>query len=111
MSRISSDYLIHKLCGNPGEFDYDATKAHFYDYADSEDDKKRLDSIFEEIESNFVPFESETFLELFERENDGWWSDAWDYVQYCYNPNQRRIAEVFETSIQPAIQKLFQEED
>ena len=111
MSRISSDYLIHKLCGSPKEFDYHTTKAHFYDYADDEDDKKRLDSIFEEIESNFVPFESETFLELFERENDGWWSDAWDYVQYCYNPNQRRIAEVFETSIQPAIQKLFQEED
>lgn len=111
MSRISSDYLIHKLCGDPREFDYDATKANFYRYADDEDDKKRLDAIFEEIESNFVPFAGETFLELFEREDDGWWSDAWGYVKYCYNPNQKKIVEIFENIIQPVIRELLQEED
>ena len=41
MARITDGYLLGKLCGSPKEFDYEATKEHFYDYADEDEDKKR----------------------------------------------------------------------
>ena len=103
MARISEDYLLEKLCGNPKEFNYEATKAHFYDYADDEDDKKRLDEIFEEIESRYIPDNGETFIEMFEQENDGWWCDAWEFPVYEYSADKKRIVKVFKEHIQPYI--------
>jgi hypothetical protein len=109
MARVSKDYLLHKLCGNPKVFDYEATKAHFYDYADDED-KKRLDEIFEEIENKYIPDNGETFIELFEQENDGWWEDAWEYPIYEYTAWQKKIASVFKNHIQPVIRKMVKAE-
>lgn len=106
MSRISSDYLLGKLCGSPKEFDYEATKAHFYDYADEDEDREKLDEIFEEIESKYIPNNGETFIEMFENENDGWWTDSWEYPIYDYTPWQKRIVQIFEDSIQPMIREI-----
>ena len=106
MARINKDYLLHKLCGNPEIFDYEATKAHFYHYADEEEDKKKLDEIFEEIECKYIPDCGEAFIELFEQENDGWWADAWEYPVYVYSASQKKIAQVFHESIQPEIRRL-----
>ena len=106
MARITDDYLLGKLCGSPKEFDYEATKAHFYDYADDEDDKKHLDEIFEEIECKYIPNNGETFIELFEQENDGWWSDVWEYPVYDYTAWQEKIVSVFKNHIQPVIRKM-----
>lgn len=103
MSRITDDYLLGKLCGNPKEFDYEATKEHFYDYMDDEDDKKHLDEIFEEIECRYIPDTGETFIELFEQKNDGWWSDVWEYPIYKYTLCQEKIVSVFKNHIQPVI--------
>ncbi len=108
MTRITGDYLLGKLCGNPKEFDYEATKEHFYEYAyDDEDIKKRLDETFEEIEGRYIPDNGETFLEMFEQENDGWWTDAWEYPVYNYTPWQKKIVNVFEKCIQPAIRNMI----
>ena len=109
MTRISSDYLLGKLCGSPKEFDYEATKAHFYDCADDEDDKKKLDEIFEEIECKYIPDNGETFIELFEQENDGWWCDAWEYLVYEYTPWQKKIVQIFKDYIQPEIREMVKE--
>ena len=107
MARVGKDYLLHKLCGNPKVFDYEATKAHFYDYADDEEDKKRLDEIFEEIECKYIPDCGETFIELFEQENDGWWCDVWEYPVYVYTANQKRIVKVFDECIRPKIREII----
>lgn len=106
MTRITDDYLLTKMCGSPKEFDYEATKAQFYNYANDEDDKIRLDEIFEEIECKYIPDNGGTFIELFEQENDGWWCDAWDYLVYDYTPWQKKIVQVFEKTIQPAIRDM-----
>jgi hypothetical protein len=110
MARITDDYLLGKLCGSPKEFDYEATKAHFYDYADDEDDKKHLDEIFEEIECNYIPDNGETFIELFEQENDGWWCDVWEYPIYKYTAWQKKIVSVFKNHIQPVIREIIKAE-
>lgn len=109
MARISDDYLLGKLCGSPKEFDYEATKKKLYDYADEEDDKNRLDEIFEEIECKYIPDNGETFIELFEQENDGWWTDVWEYLEYDYTPWQKRIVRVFKENIQPVIKEIVKE--
>lgn len=110
MTRITDDYLLTKLCGSPKEFDYEATKAHFYDYADDEDDKKHLDEIFEEIEGKYIPDNGGTFIELFEQENDGWWCDVWEYPIYKYTAWQEKIVSVFKNHIQPVIRKMVKAE-
>ena len=110
MTRITSDYLLGKLCGSPKEFDYEATKQHFYDYASEEEDKKRLDEIFEEIELNYIPDNGETFIEMFERENDGWWIDSWEYLVYSYTAWQERIVQIFKNCIKPKVKEMLKEE-
>ena len=111
MARITGDYLLGKLCGSPKEFDYEATKGHFYHYADDADDKKRLDEIFDEIECRYIPDNGETFIEMFERENDGWWSDVWEYPVYDYTAWQKRIVQIFKENIQPVIRDLIKSEN
>lgn len=110
MARITDDYLLGKLCGSPKEFDYDATKANFYDNVDDENDKKHLDEIFEEIECICIPDNGENFIELFKQEDDGRWCDVWEYLTYEYTANQKKIVSVFENHIQPAIRKMVKAE-
>ena len=65
-----------------------------------------FDSIFEEIEFNYIPNNGETFIELFEQENDGWWLDAWEYLVYDYTAWQKKIVSVFKEHIQPVIRQM-----
>ena len=112
MTRISDDYLLSKLCGSPKEFDYEATKAQFYDNAFDEDDIEHLDDIFEEIEMKYIPESGETFIELFEQDDNGWWSDLdiWEYLVYEYTAGQKKIVSVFKNSIQPVIRRMIKTE-
>lgn len=105
MVRVNSDYLLEKLCQK--EFEYEATKENFYSYVEEEEDKERLDEIFEEIELKYIPDNGETFIEMFEHENDGWWNDVYEYLIYDYTPSQKKIVKVFEESIQPIIKNLL----
>lgn len=109
MARINDDYLIEKLCGSPKKFDYEATKSHFYDYAYDEDDKNHLDRIFEEIECEYISVDGNSFIELFEQENFGWWDDVWEYLIYDYTAGQKKIVSVFKNHIQPVIRKMVEE--
>lgn len=110
MARITDGYLLAKLCGSPKEFDYEATKARFYDNTDDEDDKKNLDEIFDEIECRYIPENGEVFIELFEQENDGRWSDVWEYPVYKYTVWQEKIVSVFKNHIQPVIRGMVKAE-
>lgn len=111
MARITGGYLLMKLCGRPTEFDYEATKSCFYDNAYDEIEKEWLDEIFKKIEDDdYIPESGEEFIELFEGENNGSWSDIWDYCVYDYTPCQKKIACVFENHIQPTIRKMIKAE-
>lgn len=105
MARVNGCYLLEKLCQE--EFEYEATKENFYSYVEEEEDKKRLDEIFEEIELKYIPDKGETFIQMFEQENDGWWNDVYEYLIYDYKPSQKKIVKVFEESIQPIIKDLL----
>lgn len=111
MSRVYGGYLLSKLCGRQTEFDYEATKSCFYDNAYDEIEKEWLDKIFEKIEEDdYIPESGEEFIELFEVENNGSWSDIWDYCVYDYTPWQKKIVSVFENHIQPVIRKMVKSE-
>jgi len=77
LAQITDGYLLGKLCGSPKEFDYEATKAHFYDYADVRDYlineytayQKKIVSVFENhiqpvirkmVEAEKVPLRAES---------------------------------------------------
>lgn len=110
MARIYDDYLLVKLCGYPKEFDYEVTKDNLYDYAYDQDDKKRLHEIFEKIESKYTPDNAETFIQMFEQETDGQWTDVRDFLCYDYSPQQKRIVKVFVDNIQPVLRELVKAE-
>lgn len=114
MARIGEDYLLGKLCGNPKEFDYEATKEHFYEYTDEPEDKAKLDEIFEEIESEYEPESGETFLRMFDElnvdeHNHAIFCDTWEYPVYVYTLQQKRIVQIFKDCIQPKIREMLKE--
>ena len=108
MARIDKDYLIQKFCGNPKEFDYQATKDRLYDYwGEEQEDREKLDEIFDDIENYGEPESGETFIRLFEEANDGTFCDAWEMPVYGYSPWQERIVQIFEDCIQPKIKEIL----
>ena len=116
MGRIGEEYLLNKLCGSPKEFDYEATKEHFYDYYGEEDHAREiLDRIFENIEDEYEPCSGEDFLRMFDEENyddnpmSAYFSDTWEFPVYVYNPSQKRICRVFKENIQPKIREILKE--
>jgi len=64
---------------------------------------------FNEIECKYIPYSGETFIELFEQENDGWWCDVWEYPVYVYTPDQKQIVKVFKENIQPKIKEILKD--
>lgn len=115
ITRIDEDYLLQKLCGNPKDFDYEATKEHFYEYYGEESgDRAKLDEIFEEIESEYEPESGELFLRLFDEynvddHNHSVFCDIWEMPVYDYTPWQKRICKIFHDYIQPKIREILKE--
>ena len=115
MARINEDYLLHKLCGEPKYFDYDATKEHFYEYTDDDEDREKLDEIFDEIENEYIPESGETFIRMFDEynvdeHNHVIFYDAWEMPVYVYTAHQKRICRIFRDCIQPRIREIVKEE-
>jgi len=102
LARINSDYLIRKLCGSPRTFNYEKTKENFYKYAD-EEEKNKLDTIFEYMNT---PSSGDAFLEMLENYSLDF-SEPWECLEYEYNFQQRRIVNIFEQHIQPAIKEML----
>ncbi len=111
MARIEKDYLLDKLCGSLKEFDYEATKENIYDWWSEESEvKEKLDEIFSGIECYGEPECAETFLRLFDNENDGYFCDIWEMPVYVYSRDQERICQVFAECIQPRIKEILENE-
>ena len=117
MARVSDNYLLGKLCGEPKEFDYDATKEDLYDtYKDDEEATGVLDRIFEEIELDGEPYSADEFIIRFDEENyledsrHAYFSDTWEFPVMVYTAWQKRIVRVFDECIQPKIREILKEE-
>ncbi len=106
MSRISEDYLIGKLYGNPDVFDYETSKQKVYDYCDEQEYKEKLDEAFEEIENFGYPESEDSFLRALD-DHLGWLDDNYYFVEKEYPPDALKICSVFEKAIKPKIKEIL----
>jgi len=110
MARTDKGYMLNKLYGKANIFDYDDTKAKVYKwFGEEEEDKEKLDEIFEEIELYGEPDSASEFIRSFEDNNDGDFCDVWEMVECKYPSNALKIVEVFKNCIQPYIKNLLNE--
>ena len=118
MARIGEEYLLHKLCGEPKEFDYEATKEHCYKwFGEDDEDREILDRIFENIEYDYEPQTGDDFIRLFDEENyeegrpkHAYFSDTWELPVYVYTADQKKICKIFKEKIQPIIWEIVSKE-
>ena len=69
MVRCEKEYILNKIYGNADIFDYKATKEHIYECCCYDDeDKAKLDRIFEDIELDYEPNEAIDFMRKFDEE-------------------------------------------
>lgn len=113
MARCEGGYILNKIYGSADIFDYEATKDRLYDYfGEDDDDRARLDEIFEEIELyGSGPDTSAEFLRVFEDNNHDDFPDVWGLVEYRYPANALKIVDVFETCIKPELKMILEEKD
>lgn len=112
MARCGEGYMLDKLYGHKDIFDYDATKERIYEiFGEDEEDKERLDEIFDEIEvyGSYVDTAQE-FMRVFEDNNHGYFSDVWEYLQFVYPTNALKIVEVFGECIKPKIKEILKQQ-
>lgn len=108
MARCDKWYMMQKLYGSADIFNYEDTKNKFYEYfGEEDDDKERLDEIFDEMELYGEPETSSEFLRIFEDNNDGDFCDVWEYVEYDYPLDALKIVSVFDECIQPKIKEIL----
>lgn len=111
MARCDTGYMLNKLYGYADVFDYEATKERIYEYFGDEEDKEKLDEIFEEMEIYGCGVDSPSeFMRVFEDNNDNDFCDVWELLQYVYPSNALKIVEVFKEYIQPYIREQLKEQ-
>lgn len=111
MARCHGDYILNKI-SKQNVFDYEETKACAYDnLAYEEEDREKLDEIFENIESDYIPREGSDFVRLFDEYNDGYFADTFELPNYTYPYDAIKISQVFELHIKPAIRELLKEQE
>lgn len=108
MARCDKGYILDKIYGSADIFDYEATKEHIYECCNyDEEDKAKLDSIFENIEWDYEPNEVNDFMRKFDDENDGYFIDTWEFPQYRYPADAIKIVSVFDECIRPKINEII----
>lgn len=111
MARCNKDYILDKLYGHADKFNYDDTKAKFYEYfGEEQEDREKLDEIFDEMELYGKPDTSAEFLRVFEDNNDGDFYDVWEYCEFDYPSNALKIVSVFDECIRPKIIEMLKEQ-
>lgn len=112
MVRCDKGYLLDKLYGSADIFNYEDTKAKFYEYFGEDDiDKEKLDVIFDEVELYGEPDTSSEFLRIFNDNSDGEFCDVWEYVKLDYPATALKIVSVFDECIRPRICKILKEQN
>lgn len=116
MARCDGGYLLDKIYGRADIFDYEATKKSWLDsYSNNEteaDFYKSLREFFDDIELDGIPETAEAFVERMSEFDYGLFGDQydiWNSVEYAYPGDAKKIAEVFETAIVPAIKRELAE--
>lgn len=108
MARIDYDYMLIKLYGYADIFDYEKTKEAAYKwYVEDDEDIKKMDEIFENIEFSYIPDNSEDFIRKFDEENDGFFVDTWEIPRYKYPADALKIVSIFEECIKPKIKEII----
>ena len=86
-------------------------KKKIYEYFEDEEDKEKLDEIFEEMEIYGCGADSPSeFMRVFEDNNNNDFYDVWELLQYDYPSNALKIVEVFKECIQPYIREQLKEQ-
>ncbi len=116
MARCDGGYLLDKIYGRADVFDYEATKKSWLDsYSENETEEdfyKSLQEFFDDIELDGIPETAEAFVERMSEFDYGVFGDRydiWNSVEYSYPGDAKKIAEVFETAIVPAIKRELAE--
>lgn len=110
MARVDESYLLGKLYGPEDIFDYDKTKEEAYKIlVDEDEDKQKLDKIFEEFDDSWIPETSESFCTRFEDLSDGYFDGGyiWELPVYEYPGDAKKIVSVFENAIKPKIKEIL----
>ena len=111
MARCDEGYMMNKLYGGADIFDYAATKQRFYkDLCWDDGDSLKLDEIFEAVEDEGSTEDVRDFIDIFQKENDGYFDDIWPSIEYTYPSNAVMICSVFENNIKPKIQGILAEQ-
>lgn len=112
MARTDDGYMLDKLYGRADIFNYDDTKAKIYEYfGDEEEDKEKLDEIFDEMEIyGGEPDTSSEFMRVFEDNNNNDFCDVWEMLEYDYPSDALKIVSVFKECIQPYIREMLKEQ-
>lgn len=112
MARCDGGYILDKIYGSADIFDYEATKQGIYDSYCCDEDKKKLDEIFENIELEYEPDDAGDFLRKFDEENDLMefgFVDTFEFPRYRYPANVLKICEIFEECIRQKIRNMLKE--
>lgn len=113
MARCNGGYILDKIYGSADIFDYEATKQGIYDSRCYDDeDKKKLDKIFKNMEFEYEPDDAGEFLRRFDEENDLMefgFVDTFEFPQYRYPANVLKICEIFDECIRPKIREILKE--
>ena len=118
MARIHDDYLLRKMC-RESVVDWDATKEGIIEALREDDSliEEEVEDAIEELEAladDYDVTESPEYTTaLLEKWNDENCriNDLWDYVRTDYMGDEKKIAQVFEDHIKPAIREYLKEHD
>lgn len=111
MARCDKWYILNKIYGNEDIFDYEATKEIIYEYI-GEKDKEKLDDIFLEMDAyGGNPDSASEFMRVFDENNDGYFCDVWELLQYRYPADALKIVSVFEDCIKPKIKEIIENKE
>lgn len=104
MSRCDKYYILKKIA-RQDVFDFKATKEYLYLDTDDDEERKKLDEIFDAFD--YEPATGGDFVRMFDEENDGTFVDTFEMPVYRYPYGAVRIAGIFNEHIRPKIKSML----
>lgn len=110
MSRIGKQYLLGKISDEV--FDYEASKKYILDtHFDEPEELAVLNTIFEEIEEQYIPETEDAFMLAWEEaDSDHMYPEIYEELEYKHPADAQKIAEIFDTAIREKIEEILKEE-
>lgn len=110
MARVDKHYLLDKLSNTI--FDYEASKKYILDTRfDEPEELAVLNTIFEEIEEQYIPKTEDAFMLAWEEaDSDHMYPEIYEELEYKHPADAQKIAEIFDTAIREKIEEILKEE-